>query len=68
MQRRKWKKPGKGHKDDRTSAKEKSRAVITRLDENLFKTVRAAAAASKQSLSYTVYEAVRDKFLPVPRA
>jgi hypothetical protein len=64
MQKREWKKPGRGHKDDRTSAKEKSRAVITRLDEDLFRTVRYAAAAKKQSLSYTIFEAVRDKFMP----
>jgi hypothetical protein len=64
MQQRKWKKPGNGHKDDRTSATEKSRAVITRLDANLFTIVRAAAKARKQSLSYTIYAAVRKEFMP----
>lgn len=68
MQRREWKKPGKGHKDDRTSAKEKSRAVITRLDEPLFKNVRTDAASKKQSLSYTIYEAVRDRYANVQGA
>ena len=66
MQKRQWKKPGKGHKDDRTSAREKSRAVITRLDENLFKSVRAIAHSKRQSLSYTIYEAVRDRYANVP--
>ena len=64
MQQRKWKKPGNGHKDNRTSAKEKSRAAITRLDADLFKIVRAEAKAREQSLSYTIFEAVRDKFMP----
>jgi hypothetical protein len=64
MQKREWRKPGKGHKDDRTSAKEKSRAVITRLDEDLFKTVREIARLKRQSLSYTIFEAVRDKYVP----
>jgi hypothetical protein len=64
MQKREWKKPGKGHKDDRTSSQEKSRAVITRLDEDLFKTVRGIARTKRQSLSYTIFEAVRDKYAP----
>jgi hypothetical protein len=32
-----------------------------RLDAELFKRVRAAAQKNRQSLSYTIYEAVRDK-------
>lgn len=64
MRKVNWSIPAKGHKDKRKKRHKSGRMVISRFEDALFRIVKAAAAAKSQSMSYTIYEAVKEKYQP----
>jgi hypothetical protein len=53
-----------GHKDKRNSATASNMMISVRLPSDLFDRVRESAVGKGQSMSYTIFEAVRDKYMP----